>query len=88
VIEPFLQASALLRPPVVEVDYIRMLVDLVQIGHRVSVMAPIRAKNEIQSGNLVFRPLEDRGLPTNRFALMVRAAGQQHFEAINLPGAV
>jgi hypothetical protein len=32
VIETFLQPSALLRPPVVEVDSIRMHVDLVQIG--------------------------------------------------------
>jgi hypothetical protein len=64
-------------------------------------MTPIRAQNEIQSGNLVFRPLEDPGLPTNCFALMVRTAdhqhfaptvfyenAKQHFEAINLPGAV
>jgi DNA-binding transcriptional LysR family regulator len=33
VIEPFLQPSDLLRPAVVEVDSIRMLVDLAQIGH-------------------------------------------------------
>jgi DNA-binding transcriptional LysR family regulator len=101
VIEPFLQPSALLRPPVVEVDSIRMLVDLAQIGHYVVVMTPIGAKNETQSGNLAFRPLEDPGLPTYRFAFMVRSAdhwhfaptvfyenAKQHFEAINLPGAV
>jgi hypothetical protein len=35
VIEPFLQPSGLLRPPEVEVDSIRMLVDLAQIGHHV-----------------------------------------------------
>ena len=35
VIETFLQPSALLRPPVVGVDPIRMLVDLVQNGHHV-----------------------------------------------------
>ena len=101
VIEPFLQPSALLRPPVVEVDAIPMVVDLVQAGHHVSVMTPIGAQNEIQSGNLVFRPLKDPSLPTNRFALVVRAAGhqyfaptvfyenaKQYFEAINLSGAV
>jgi DNA-binding transcriptional LysR family regulator len=101
VIEPFLQRSALARPPLVEVDSIRMLVELAQIGHHASIMTPIGAQNEIQSGALLFRELEDPGLPTNRFGLMVRAGGnlhfapavfyehaKHHFEAIELPGAI
>ncbi|WP_284316151.1 LysR family transcriptional regulator [Labrys miyagiensis] len=101
VIEPFLQRLSLSRLPLVEVDSIRMLVELAQIGHHISIMTPIGAQNEIQRGELVFRPLDEPGLPTNRFGLMLRAAGnlhfapavfyehaRQHFEAIVLPGAV
>ncbi|WP_349256599.1 LysR family transcriptional regulator [Ensifer sp.] len=38
-------------------------------------MALFLRENEIADGTLVFRPLEDRGLSTNRFGLMVRAEG-------------
>lgn len=101
VIEPFLQRSAVIRRPLVEVDSIRMLVELAQIGHHVSIMTPIGAQNEIQNGSLLFRPLEDARLPDNRFGLMVRAGGNLHFapavfyehakhyfESIELPGAI
>jgi hypothetical protein len=92
---------ALTRPPLVEVDSIRMLVELAHIGHHVSIMTPIGAQNEIESGALVFRELQDTGLPTNRFGLMIRTGGnlhfapavfyehaRHHFDAIRLPGAV
>ena len=101
VIDPFLQRSAHVRQPLVEVDSIRMLVELAQIGYHASVMTPIGAQNEINSGKLLFRPLEDAGLPNNRFALLLRAGGalhfapavfydlaRRHFEAIVLPGVV
>ncbi len=101
VIEPFLQENAFMRQPFVEVDSIRMLVELALIGNHVAIMTPIGAQNEIQRGDLIFRPLADRDLPTNRFGLMVRAGGnlvfapavfykhaKQHFEAIELPGTV
>jgi DNA-binding transcriptional LysR family regulator len=101
VIEPFLQRLSLSRLPLVEVDSIRMLVELAQIGHHISIMTPIGAQNEIQRGELVFRPLDEPGLPTNRFGLLLRAGGnlhfapavfyehaKQHFEAIILPGVV
>jgi DNA-binding transcriptional LysR family regulator len=101
VIEPFLQRSVMVRPPFVEVDSIRMLVELALIGHHVSIMTPIGAQNEIRRGELVFRPLNEPGLPTNRFGLLVRAGGnlhfapavfyehaKQHFETIELPGSV
>lgn len=101
VIEPFLQKSALVLPPLVEVDSIRMLVELALLGGRISVMTPIGVQNEIRSGALLFRPLEDVGLPTNRFGLMVRAGvnlhfapavfyehAKQHFSDLELPGAI
>jgi DNA-binding transcriptional LysR family regulator len=101
VIDPFLQRTSLSRLPLVEVDSIRMLVELAQIGRHVSIMTPIGAHNEIQHGELVFRPLDEPGLPTNRFGLMLRAGAtlhfapavfyeqaRQHFEAIQLPGSV
>jgi hypothetical protein len=88
-------------PPLVEVDSIRMLVELALDGHYASVMTPIGAQNEVKSGALLFRPLEDIGLPTNRFGLMTRAGAglrfapavfyehaKQHFDKIELPGAI
>lgn len=79
VIEPFLQRSPTVRMPLVEVDSIRMLVELALLGEYVSVMTPIGAQNEIKSGALLFRALEDAGLPTNRFGVMVRAGGTLQF---------
>ncbi len=101
VIEPFLQKSALVLPPLIEVDSIRMLVELALLGGYASVMTPIGVQNEIRSGALLFRPLEDAGLPTNRFGLMVRAGAslhfapavfyehaKHHFSELELPGAI
>ncbi|WP_197028217.1 LysR family transcriptional regulator [Bosea sp. 117] len=101
VIEPFLTRTGGRAPPLVEVDSIRMLVELALLGHYVSIMTPIGVQNELKNGTLVFRPLEDFGLPTNRFGLMVRAGGglhfasavfyehaKGHFQALELPGAV
>lgn len=101
VIEPFLRQAAGRSPPLVEVDSIRMLVELALLGHYVSIMTPIGVQNELKTGALVFRPLEDFGLPTNRFGLLVRAGGglhfasavfyehaKNHFQSIDLPGAV
>ena len=101
VIEPFLRQSAFNMPALVEVDSIRLLVELAHLGHYVSVMTPIGVQAELKSGSLLFRRLEDFGLPTNRFGLMVRAGGglhfasavfyehaKDHFGAIELPGAI
>ncbi|HEV7309684.1 LysR family transcriptional regulator [Ensifer sp.] len=78
-IQPLLDASGSLPPPLLEVTSIRMLVELAQLGHHVSIMTPIGAQNEIAEGSLVFRPLADRGLSTNRFGLMVRTGADLHF---------
>lgn len=101
VIEPFLRSSASITPPLVEVNSIRMLVELALGGHYASIMTPIGAQNDIAAGKLVFRPLRDGGLPTNRFGILVRSGGALHlapaiffehakafFEELSLPGAV
>ncbi|RYE82012.1 MAG: LysR family transcriptional regulator, partial [Hyphomicrobiales bacterium] len=59
VIEPFLRRSAAILPALVEVDSIRLLVELALGGHYASIMTPIGAQNEIASGRLVFRELAD-----------------------------
>jgi DNA-binding transcriptional LysR family regulator len=100
VIEPFLRSSAAILPPLVEVDSIRLLVELALGGHYASIMTPIGAQNEIDAGRLVFRELRD-GLPTNRFGILVRGGGALHlapaiffehakayFENVALPGAI
>ncbi|GLS19431.1 transcriptional regulator [Labrys miyagiensis] len=101
VIEPFLMRSTNVLPPFLEVDSIRILVDVALQGHHASIMTPIGAHKEIADGALVFRPLQDPGLPTNRFGLMVKAGGglhfapavfyehaRQHFNTLELPGAI
>jgi DNA-binding transcriptional LysR family regulator len=100
-IQPILDASSSVPPPLLEVGSIRMLVELAQLGHHVSIMTPIGAHNEIGSGSLIFRPLENPGLPANRFGLMVRASAglhfapavfyehaKEHFRTVELPGTV
>jgi DNA-binding transcriptional LysR family regulator len=101
VIEPFLRKAAAVLPPMVEVNSIRMLVELALGGHYASIMTPIGAQREVEDGRLVFRALADKGLPTNRFGIMVRAGGALHlapaiffdhaksyFDGLNIPGAV
>lgn len=101
VIEPFLRRSGVTLPPMVEVNSIRMLVELALGGHYLSIMTPIGAQNEIADGRLVFKPLTDNGLPTNRFGILVRAGSSLHlapaiffdhakgyFEELQLPGAI
>jgi DNA-binding transcriptional LysR family regulator len=101
VIEPFLRSTSGILPPLVEVDSIRMLVELALGGHYASIMTPIGAQNEITSGTLVFRDLRDSTLPTNRFGILIRSGSALHlapaifldhakayFESLSLPGAV
>ncbi|WP_121066490.1 LysR family transcriptional regulator [Chachezhania antarctica] len=101
VIDPFLEQAGPSLPPIVEANSIRMLVQLALAGHYVSIMTPIGAQTELTKGQLCFRPLEDPGLPTNRFALLVRTRSSLHFApavfyefamerfaSIELPGAV
>jgi len=100
-IQPLLDRMLSARPPLLELGSIRMLVELAQIGHHVAVMTPIGAHNEIASGALIFRPLEDARLATNRFGLMVRSSAnlhfapavfydhaREHFRSVELPGSI
>lgn len=101
VIEPFLRRPGASLPPMVEVNSIRMLVELALGGHYLSIMTPIGAQNEIADGRLIFKPLSDSGLPTNRFGILIRAGSALHlapaiffdhaksyFEGLQLPGAI
>lgn len=100
VVEPFLMQATKTLPPLVEVNSIRMLVELALTGRYVSITTPIGAQTDIAEGRLVFRPLVEEGLPENRFGLMVRAGSnlplaaavflehaRNQFQRIDLPGA-
>ncbi len=99
VIEPFLQREPSV-PPLVEVDSIRLLVELALTGAYAAIMTPIGAQAALARGELVFRPLAEPGLPLNRFALLSRSGGNLRFAGavfheharrrlaeIDLPGA-
>ncbi len=81
VIEPFLQRSSLSHLPFVEVDSIRLLVELACTGRYVSIMTAIGAEQELTEGRLVFRPLEDSKLPHNRFGLILKAGTSLNYAA-------
>jgi hypothetical protein len=64
-------------------------------------MTPIGAQNEIADGRLIFKPLHDPDLPTNRFGILVRTGSALHlapaiffdhaksyFDGLQLPGAI
>lgn len=64
-------------------------------------MTPIGAHADIADARLIFGPLEDRGLPTNHFGLMIKAGGglhlapavfyehaKRHFSTLDLPGVI
>ncbi|MBU1174300.1 MAG: LysR family transcriptional regulator [Alphaproteobacteria bacterium] len=101
VVMPFMQRAADLLPPVVEVNSIRMLVELALNGGHVSIMTPIGAQHEIAAGRLIFRPLEDKGLPTNRFGILIHPVNalyfapavffehaKAYFDTLDFPGSV
>jgi DNA-binding transcriptional LysR family regulator len=100
-IQPLLDGMHSARPPLLEVGSIRILVELALLGHHVAIMTPIGAHNEIAGGELIFKPLQDARLPINRFGVMVRSSAnlhfapavfydhaRQHFQSVELPGAV
>ncbi len=79
VVEPFLRRASLSHLPFVEVDSIRMLVELAGTGQYVSIMTQIGAQQELADGRLVFRPLEDTGLPRNRFGIIVKSGATLNY---------
>lgn len=101
VVDPFLLQATQSLPPMVEVNSIRMLVELALTGRYVSITTPIGAQTEIAEGRLVFRPLSEEGLPPNRFGIMLRHGAtlplaaavfldyaRNQFARIELPGSV
>lgn len=101
VIAPFMQKATDMLPPMIEANSIRMLVELALIGNHVSITTPIGAQQEIAEGRLVFRPLEDEGLPTNHFGILLHPVNGLHFapavfyehakayfDRLDFPGAV
>ena len=79
VVMPFMRRATDVLPPMIEVNSIRMLVELALSGDHVSIMTPIGAQHEIATNKLVFRPLADEGLPTNRFGILVHPVSVLHF---------
>lgn len=99
VVEPFLLRTTKTLPPLVEVDSIRMLIELALTGRYVSITTPIGAQTDLADGRLVFRPLSEEGLPDNQFGLMLRSGAnlplaaavfldhaRNQFSRIDLPG--
>lgn len=99
-VEPFLLQATRTLPPLVEVDSIRMLIELALTGRYVSITTPIGGQIDTTAGRLIFRPLSDEGLEENHFGLMVRSGGNlplaaavflEHarslFARIELPGS-
>lgn len=101
VIQPFLSRAARITPPLVEVNSLRLLVELALSKHYLAIMTPISAQNELKDGQLIFKPLADRGLPTNQFAILVRSLAalqfapavfhehaKVHFQSLSFPGEI
>ncbi|HEY8594801.1 MAG TPA: LysR family transcriptional regulator [Devosiaceae bacterium] len=79
VIAPFLRRMDRPLPALVEANSIRLLVELALSGRYVSIMTPLGAQDEILSGELVFRPLADEGMPTNHFGILARSVSALQF---------
>ncbi len=78
-IEPFLHQDASARRSYVEVNSIRMLFELAKTGRYLSFMTPLGIEQELASGDVVFRPIADKGLALNRFGMVIRAGGNLRF---------
>ena len=79
VIEPYL--ARLPEPPhaLVESNSVRMLFELARSGRYAAFLTPLGIEREIGSGEVVFRPIADRDLPLNRFAVIVRSGAGLRF---------
>jgi len=79
VIEPFLTQGASRGRSFVEVNSIRMLFELAKTGRYLSFMTPLGIERELASGEVVFRPIGDKGLPLNRFGMVIRKGGDLRY---------
>ncbi|WEK49073.1 MAG: LysR family transcriptional regulator [Candidatus Kaistia colombiensis] len=79
VIEPFLGLRGPKDRPFVEVNSIRMLFELAKTGRYLAFMTPLGIERELAAGEVVFRPIADKGLPLNRFGMAIRKGGNLRF---------
>lgn len=79
VIEPFLDRDGSQGRSFVEVNSIRMLFELAKTGRYLSFMTPLGIERELASGEVVFRPISDKGLPLNRFGMVIRKGGDLRY---------
>ncbi|MBB5751277.1 LysR family transcriptional regulator [Prosthecomicrobium pneumaticum] len=79
VLEPFIEQEPRGKSSFVEVNSIRMLVELAASGRYVAFVTALGIDRDVAEGRIVFRPLSDKGLPLNRFGLVLRAAGSLRF---------
>jgi len=79
IIEPFLSQDGSRGRSFVEVNSIRMLFELAKTGRYLSFMTPLGIERELASGEVVFRPIADKGLPLNRFGMVIRKGGDLRF---------
>lgn len=79
VIEPFLDQGGSAQRSFVEVNSIRMLFELAKTGRYLSFMTPLGIEGELASGDVVFRPIADKGLALNRFGMVIKAGGDLRY---------
>jgi len=79
VMEPFLGQGGSRGRSFVEVNSIRMLFELAKTGRYLSFMTPLGIERELASGEVVFRPIADKGLALNRFGMVIRKGGDLRF---------
>jgi DNA-binding transcriptional LysR family regulator len=79
VIDPFLDQAGPGQRSFVEVNSIRMLFELARTGRYLAFMTPLGIEDALASGEIVFKPIADRGLALNRFGMIIRAGGDLRY---------
>jgi len=79
VIDPFLDQGGPGQRSFVEVNSIRMLFELARTGRYLAFMTPLGIEEALAAGEVVFRPIADRGLALNRFGMIIRAGGDLRY---------
>ena len=79
VIDPFLDQGGPGQRSFVEVNSVRMLFELARTGRYLAVMTPLGIGDALASGEVVFRPIADKGLALNRFGMIIRAGGDLRY---------
>ncbi|MCX5493968.1 LysR family transcriptional regulator [Kaistia dalseonensis] len=79
IIDPFMDHDRRAPRSYVEANSVRMLFELAKTGRYVAFITTLGIEREIASGDIVFRPIADKGLPLNRFAMVVKVGGGLRF---------